>query len=340
MLKKLNIVNGIIQDKFIDGIPVYQMIVKPRGKNNVRTMIKRTGYLGTTNHDTANTAPTAHAKNHANYLQNLENADNTYLSVHLFVDSDCIVQTLPLHEVSYHAGDGKGNGNYKTISIEMCENAERATVEKNAKKLNAALLLTYGGNLYKHQDWNGKNCPHVILGRNGWPSFTADIKKLIENAGKKDSSSTAPEGVLYRVQVGAFKVRANADELEEKLNKAGFKTYMVKKDGLYKVQCGAYSVKSNAVAQAKKLEAKGFNTYITTYAGDPVTSNPKPAPKVEFKEGDWVGVKVGAKDYNGTPAGGVVRGKIYYTIDELRGDRAVLDIPGICTPFHTKDLFK
>lgn len=59
-----------------------------------------------------------------------------------------------------------------------------------------------------------------------------------------------------------------------------------------------------------------------------------------IKVGDWVGVKVGAKDYNGNSAGGVVRGKVYYTVDELKGDRAVLDIPGICTPFHTKDLFK
>ena len=60
----------------------------------------------------------------------------------------------------------------------------------------------------------------------------------------------------------------------------------------------------------------------------------------EIKEGDLVGVKEYVKDYNGTPAGGVKRGVVCYRVDQLRGDRAVLDITGICTPFHVKDLFK
>lgn len=66
-------------------------------------------------------------------------------------------------------------------------------------------------------------------------------------------------------------------------------------------------------------------------------STPQPSP---MKVGDWVGVKTGAKDYNGNNAGGVVKGKVYYTLDELKGDRAVLDIPGICTAFNINDLFK
>lgn len=77
---------------------------------------------------------------------------------------------------------------------------------------------------------------------------------------------------------------------------------------------------------------------------DPHVPNKKPSStstsNVKFKVGDWVGVKNGANDYNGNPAGGVVKGKIYYTLDELKGNRAVLDIPGICTAFNTKDLFK
>ena len=62
--------------------------------------------------------------------------------------------------------------------------------------------------------------------------------------------------------------------------------------------------------------------------------------KTTFKVGDKVGVKAGAKDYNGNAAGGVTRGKVCYRIDELIGNRAVLDLKGICTPFNTKDLFK
>lgn len=79
--------------------------------------------------------------------------------------------------------------------------------------------------------------------------------------------------------------------------------------------------------------------YITS-AKEYVDYSSKSVSVSTIQEGDWVGVKAGAKDYNGNSADGVVRGKVYYTVDELKGDRAVLDIPGICTPFHTKDLFK
>lgn len=82
--------------------------------------------------------------------------------------------------------------------------------------------------------------------------------------------------------------------------------------------------------------------YITSAKEYVEYSSKKPSGTTSstIKVGDWVGVRKGAKDYNGGAAAGVVRGKVYYTVDELKGDRAVLDVPGICTPFHVKDLFK
>jgi len=183
-INKLNIVNGIIQDKFIDGIPVKIQIVQPSGVKNVRTLMKMTEVIGITNHNTGNSAPTAGDELHAKWLQNVENADEQYVSVHLFVDQDSITQTVPLNEVCYHAGDGSGNGNRKTISIEICENANVLKAEDNAKKLNAALLLTYPNlKIYKHQDWSGKYCPHMILDRpNGWVNFVADIQSYVNSS--------------------------------------------------------------------------------------------------------------------------------------------------------------
>lgn len=69
----------------------------------------------------------------------------------------------------------------------------------------------------------------------------------------------------------------------------------------------------------------------------PGSARPASSP---IKVGDWVGIRAGARDYNGNAAGGVVKGVIYYTADEIKGDRVVLDIPGICTPFRLSDLFK
>ena len=192
MIRPLTIIQGIIQDSEIDGIPVKIAIVQPRGKTNVRTLIKMKEVIGITNHNTANTAPTAGDEAHARYLQNLENADKEYKSVHLFVDDDSITQCVPIDEFCYHAGDGNGDGNRKTIAIEICENRNYEKAEENAQKLNAALLLTYPNlKIFKHQDWSGKFCPRKILARpNGWPEFTAGIAKLIEEAKKEANMVT------------------------------------------------------------------------------------------------------------------------------------------------------
>ena len=39
---------------------------------------------------------------------------------------------------------------------------------------------------------------------------------------------------------------------------------MIQVDGMYKIQVGAYSKKENADAMANKLKAAGFDTFITT----------------------------------------------------------------------------
>jgi N-acetylmuramoyl-L-alanine amidase len=216
-INKLNIVNGIIQDKFIDGIPVKVQIVQPSGVKNVRTLMKMTEVIGITNHNTGNSAPTAGDELHAKWLQNVENADKQYVSVHLFVDQDSITQTVPLDEVCYHAGDGSGNGNRKTISIEICENANVLKAEDNAKKLNAALLLTYPNlKIYKHQDWSGKYCPHVLLDRpNGWANFIADINAYVKGSAPS-TSQTVPSGNSVNITGVVYGYKTAADALNDR----------------------------------------------------------------------------------------------------------------------------
>jgi N-acetylmuramoyl-L-alanine amidase len=201
-IHKLNIVNGIIQNKFIDGIPIKIQIVKPKGKTNVRTLIKMKECIGITNHNTGNS--TAGDEAHAKWIQNIENADKQYVSVHMFVDQDSITQVVPLDEVTYHAGDGKGSGNYKTISIEICESANIPKAEENAKKLNAAFILTYPKlKIFKHQDWSGKFCPRVILARNGWNKFVEDIHNYVSDA----------ESII--ISSGIYGYRTAADALND-----------------------------------------------------------------------------------------------------------------------------
>ena len=125
-------------------------------------------------------------------------------------------------------------------------------------------------NMTVHRWFANKSCPGEYL-YSRHSDIAAKVNALLgDSAG--ETTQTPTTQTLYRVQVGAYSKKANADAMLEKIKKAGFDTYMVQVDGLYKVQVGAYSKKSNADAMAVKLKASGFDTYITTKSGTAVSA--------------------------------------------------------------------
>lgn len=82
----------------------------------------------------------------------------------------------------------------------------------------------------------------------------------------KEETTTTTTDTLYRVQMGAFKNKSNADALLKKVKAAGFDSFITTVDGLYKVQAGAYKKKGNAEKQAEKLKAAGFEVIIVSSA--------------------------------------------------------------------------
>lgn len=74
---------------------------------------------------------------------------------------------------------------------------------------------------------------------------------------------------LYRVQVGAFKILENAEGLRDRMQAAGFDTYLVKVGHLYKVQAGAFKSYENAEELQRRLAVFGFDSFITTETGIP-----------------------------------------------------------------------
>ena len=94
-------------------------------------------------------------------------------------------------------------------------------------------------------------------------------------AGKATEPSHA--ATLYRVQVGAYSKRENADKQLAAIQGKGFDALIKKVGDLYKVQTGAYSVKSNAEAQLARVKAAGFeDAYITTdSSGTVVATSPQ-----------------------------------------------------------------
>ena len=141
----------------------------------------------------------------------------------------------------------KRNGKNKLIWISDKDTA------LNYNPASNEMLLTV------HRWFANKSCPgDWLYSRLGELATRVNVN-LTQSTGNTSTSSDS----LYRVQVGAYKNKANADAMLEKVKAAGFSTYMVQVDGLYKIQVGAYKEKANAEAMASKVKAAGFDCFIS-----------------------------------------------------------------------------
>ena len=164
-------------------------------------------------HNTANDAP---AKNEIAYMIR----NDQKVSFHYAVDDKEVVQGIPENRNAWHCGDGSnGKGNREGVAIEICYSKSGGDrfiqAEKNAVDLIVDILKRYNwgvDKVTKHQDYNGKYCPHRTLDM-GWDRFINMIKAKMNNK-------------LYRVQVGAFANKANAEKLCNELKSKGYSAFI------------------------------------------------------------------------------------------------------------------
>ncbi|MCY9242105.1 peptidoglycan-binding protein [Bacillus spizizenii] len=158
-----------------------------------------------------NTANDASAANEISYM-----IGNTNLtSYHFAVDDKQVIQGLPTNRNGWHSGDGTyGTGNRKSIAVEICYSKSGGpkyrAAEKLAIKFVAQLLKERGwgvDRVRKHQDWNGKYCPHRILSEGRWDEVKAAIEAELNALGgnttsKPSSSASKASGSTYTVKKG------------------------------------------------------------------------------------------------------------------------------------------
>lgn len=112
---------------------------------------------------------------------------------------------------------------------------------------------TYGAWIDKNTDALGKAIAKGICQAEG-KSFT-DATIISKPSG---SESTG----LYKVQVGAFTEKKNAEDTVKVLKAKGFDGYAYQTGKLYKVQAGAFQDEANAEVLASKLASAGFDCYV------------------------------------------------------------------------------
>lgn len=140
-----------------------------------------------------NTANNASAKNEVSYMKN----NNYKISYHVAIDDKHVVLAVPFNRNAWHAGDGMGTGNLKSIGIEICYSKSGGSkfdkAEINAAAYIATLLKEYKwtvSKVKKHQDWSGKDCPHRTIDY-GWQRFLNMIQAELDKLNGKSTTTTA-----------------------------------------------------------------------------------------------------------------------------------------------------
>lgn len=179
-------------------------------------------------------------KNQYNNHWNQDKPDGRQVCVHGFIGkladgSLATYQTLPWNHRGWHAG---GAANDTHIGFEICEDGLTDTsyfnsVYKEAVELCVYLCKQYGlteKDIICHSEGHklgvASNHGDVMhwFPRHGksMDTFRADVK-----SGLAPVDQTAPKK-YYRVQLGAFSVKANADAMLRKVKAAGFTDAFIK----------------------------------------------------------------------------------------------------------------
>jgi len=190
-------------------------------------------------HNTPDINEAAGTNDAEQYARATHNGNMGGVSVHYYVDETGCWQLLREDEMGYHAADGaNGPGNTTSLAIEIIMDGSGDSSDKGAEvrgaKLAAGLLHKYGlpiSRLTTHQHWYQKKyCPAFILPH--WGAFVDAVKKELDalndsgTAAAKEPAGT-DAGTAYRVQIGAFANRANAEALASKAKAAGFDAAVV-----------------------------------------------------------------------------------------------------------------
>ena len=287
----------------LGGVTVKEYLLTKHNPNRIdMPTAQLTGkVLGVTIHNTDRIKTAAGTTPAEQYTRATVNGNMKTVRVHYYVDSTCAWQNLPLSLSGWHAADGNGNGNRRTIAIECIMNgngdAADKRAEENAARLAAALLKQHGlgiNHLYTHTHWL-----NVRDGRNG----TVDQLNTMHNSYKMCPAYILPHWAEFKKKVQSY-LNAGTSTIFAPSTK---QLYRVRKSWAdAKSQLGAYSSLENA----KKACRVGYSVFDSN--GKAVYTNSRSG---KFAKGQAVhigsNVPLFANETTTTPASRLTAGTYY-----------------------------
>lgn len=209
-------------------------------------------------HETYNDAP---AKNEASYMK----SNNKSTSFHLVVDDKEVIQCLPYDRNAWASGDGtNGEGNRNYIHIEVCYSKSGGALYEKARANGVDFVIKLMeefnfniDNIKGHSDFANKDCPHRTK--------IKTYKELIKSALSSKSNSNTEK--YYKVVVGSYRQRSNADNMLKTLSNKGLDGFINYNNNtkIYRVISGSFKDKHNAQSRLNTLISKGFKDSFITY---------------------------------------------------------------------------
>lgn len=211
----------------------YQIERKYIKKGNARSGQKIDKVRFLVAHETANN--NADADNHFSYFNNHQPS----ASAHTFIDDSKILEIVPLDEKAWHVrynvpGDNAKFGddaNDAAIGTELCRTGNFAKAYDKYVWYHAYLCKKFGLDPSKHivthksLDPARRSDPESWLNPNGvtWSEFLDDVKQYFD---QWDVDPDAAPEKYWRVQVGAFSQKDNAERLAAELKSKGYPVYI------------------------------------------------------------------------------------------------------------------
>lgn len=197
----------------LNGVTVNEFLITDHNDNNVPIGYDMKGNrIGITVHNTPRLSEVAKTQAEQ-YARATYNNNMDGVIVHFYVDETGAWQLLPLDVSGFHAADGNGFGNRRTIAVECIMDGSGSEADKkseeNCAKLVAGLLKMFDfgiEDLYTHNHWYPqKYCPAYILPH--WEEFRRKVQSYL--GGVPEQKPTE----LYRIrkswadvssQIGAY----------------------------------------------------------------------------------------------------------------------------------------
>ncbi len=152
--------------------------------------------------------------------------------------------------------------NNNSNNSQMNNSSRTTSTSINSNSINTSTNMPYDNTVLNNASPDNTAIVNSTLPDNEVFSAPVSSSNIMPQCPCDNNDYDKENEALYRVQVGAYRNKDNADRMLNSLLMDGFPAFIIYEDGYYKVQAGAYRMLSNAIKMEQRLRRFRYSTYI------------------------------------------------------------------------------